>query len=90
VEKVKQLVRAGSSFDGAVKEALADRDLDISALAEKHDVPRKELSAVINLRLVPTARVLDALSAELGGTPEEWLELWWTAASPPRKAAATG
>jgi plasmid maintenance system antidote protein VapI len=92
VEKVKQLVSAGSSLVGAVKEALADKQLDISGLAEKRDIDRKELSAVLNLRVVPTPRVLAALSAELGGTPDEWTALWWRVASPPtaKKKAAAG
>lgn len=90
MEKVKRLVAAGGSLAAAVKDALADKQLTVADVAERHDgVVREQLSAVINLRLVPQAPHLAALSTELGGTPEEWLALWWSVASPlPAKSKA--
>lgn len=83
MEKVKKLVEAGASVGGAIKESLG---MSVSAFAAKYGLPRTSTSEALNGSGVATERVIDALTAELGGAPDEWRALLRHA----RLAAAAG
>ena len=73
MDKVKAMLAAGVSLSTAVQEALGARTLREVALEQ--GVNRSNLSSVLTGLRVPSARELGALVAELGGTPEEWIEM---------------
>lgn len=83
---VKKLMEAGLTFPAAVRAALEQRGLDVTQFAERYKLDRIQLSKAINLRLVPSAAQLMALTGELGATPEEWRALWFEKASALRTA----
>lgn len=88
MEKVKKLVEEGMSIPAAIKEALAQKGLaTVSDFAERHELNRAATSNHINGNVRPTDATVDALVAELGGTPDEWRELLWIAAKPERASA---
>lgn len=86
MDQVKRLVAAGLSLSEAIKHALG---IQIGEMAERYDIPRPILSDVINSRRVANERELDALVAELGGTPDQWREMLWLAAKPVPSSPAT-
>lgn len=79
MQKVKRLIDAGASIPGAIKEALG---MPLTEFADKHALPRGTTSEVVNGGRRPTETQVQALIAELGGTPEEWRDLLWRAAKP--------
>jgi plasmid maintenance system antidote protein VapI len=79
VDKVKKLVRAGSSIPGAIKESLGE---SIRAIALKHGRNYNNFADVVNGKRAPTDRDVAALIAELGGTEQEWKELLHEAGRP--------
>lgn len=88
MEKVKKLVRAGSSIPTAIKEALDQVGLSsVSAFAEKHQLVRASVANHINGTVRATDDTIVALVAELGGTPDEWRELLWLASKPAAASA---
>jgi len=85
MEQVKRMLAAGVSFATAVKECLLQQPepLTIEAFAAKYDgVSGSTFSAAINGAVKPSESVIDALVAELGGTPYEWRMAMWEAARP--------
>lgn len=79
MEKIINLVKAGSTVPGAIKDALG---IPLTEFADKYHLPRGTTNEVVNLKRVPTDRQLDALVSELGGTPERWRRLLWEGANP--------
>lgn len=77
MDKVHQLLAADLSFAEAVKAALGKT---VEQIALDHKLQRPRFSEMLNGRIVPDDRQLAALVAELGGTSEEWLDLWFTQA----------
>lgn len=86
MDAVKRLVQAGASIPGAIKEALAQRDLSVVAFADRHGLPRSTTGDVINGLRRPTAAQVDALIAELGGDAPEWRFMLWRAGEVPEPA----
>jgi plasmid maintenance system antidote protein VapI len=83
MEKVKKMVRAGSSIPTAIKEALSQAGCtSVAAFAEKHGLVRASVANHINGTVRATDDTIAALVEELGGTPDEWRELLWLAAKP--------
>ncbi len=80
MDKVKAIVEAGVSIPVAVREALSPQTL--REFAEKYAIPAPVVSDSINGNRRAPSRVIDALIAELGGTPEQWRELLWEAGRP--------
>lgn len=76
MDKVKALLGAGASLSGAVRESLAP--LTVRGLAERHGFQRTALSAALNGWRPATETMIDALVTELGGTAEEWRDLFRT------------
>lgn len=70
MEKVKRLVEAGARLSTAVQEALAPRTY--AQVALERGVNRSNLISALNGGRAATDREVEALVAELGGTPEEW------------------
>lgn len=83
MEQVKKLIAAGASITGAIKEALG---MNVSEFAEKYQLSRATTAHHLNATMRPTEATVNALVAELGGTPDEWRELLWLAADPRVKA----
>jgi plasmid maintenance system antidote protein VapI len=77
MDKVKRAIQAGVSPSTAIKDALG---MPVTAFAAKHGQPRGTTAEVINGMRAPTAGVLAALIAELGGTEAEWRALLYQAA----------
>lgn len=80
--KIKELVRAGSSIPGAIREVLSQKDLSIAAFCDKYDRNRQNMSMVIAGSRSPAPADVDALVAELGGTDIEWRQLLHEAGRP--------
>lgn len=74
MDKVKALVAAGASLANAVRDALGDRS--IAQVALERGVSRQNLTSALNGARVPTEREIEALIAELGGSPDEWRQLF--------------
>lgn len=70
MDKVKALVAAGATLSEAVQSALGKRSY--AQLALEHGLNRSNLISTLNGGRAPTAREIEALVAELGGTPDEW------------------
>ena len=85
MDKVKQLMAAGVSPSQAIKLALA---MPLSEFADKHGVPRSSVTNSVNAIQRASDATIDALVAELGGTPNEWRELLWHAMRPAHLAAS--
>lgn len=77
--KVKKLVEAGASPSMAIKESLG---MPVSDFAAKYNLPRGSVSNHLNGSVRATDDTINALVAELGGTPDEWRELLWLASKP--------
>jgi plasmid maintenance system antidote protein VapI len=82
MEKVKRLIEAGARAGVAIRECLADRQLNVATFAEKYELPEKAVSNAINANVRSTDALVEALSTELGGSPDEWKMLLWEAARP--------
>lgn len=83
MEKVNQLIAAGLTFADAVKQSLSQT---VEQFTADHGMVRPAFSEMLNGRRVPDDRQLAALIAELGGTRDEWVELWFTQAQRRAKA----
>lgn len=79
MEKVKKAVAVGVKTPNAIKDAL---DMSVSDFADKHGLNRTSVTNHINAVTRPSDETIEALVAELGGTPDEWRELLWQAARP--------
>jgi plasmid maintenance system antidote protein VapI len=96
MDKVKKLVRAGSSIPTAIKEALAQSGFpSVQAFADKHRLVRASVAGHINGTVRASDETVAALAKVLGGSAQEWRELLWQASKPddvdapkPAKAAA--
>lgn len=85
MDTVKDFLRAGASFSGAVRLALGRRGVpSFVALCAEWGLTAPEFSRMVSGRAVPSEPQLDALIDVLGGTRQEWLDLWFAEA---RKAA---
>lgn len=80
--KIKELVRAGSSIPGAIREVLSQNDLSIAAFCDKYDRNRQNMSMVFGGTRGPAQGDVDALISELGGTDLEWREMLHEAGRP--------
>ena len=74
MDKVKALLAAGATLSEAVRSTLGDRSL--AKVAFERGVNRSNLSAALTGARVPSEREIDALIAELGGTADEWRQLF--------------
>lgn len=74
MRKVKALVGAGASLANAVRDALGERS--IAQLATDRGVSRQNLTSALNGARVPTEREVEALIMELGGSADEWRQLF--------------
>lgn len=92
MDKVKNLIAAGSSIPGAIKEALSQNGLSVARFASKYGLNRVETSNVINGSVRASDRYVSALIAELGGDAFEWRVLLHRAGAPvpPEPVAAVG
>jgi hypothetical protein len=86
MERVKELLAAGLSFPAALKQALTEKGVSVSGLADTHGIARSVASEVINLDRFPRLTVAGAIAAELGGTAFEWQQLMWEHAKPVKAA----
>lgn len=82
MDKVKTLVDAGTRVGFAIRQALLERELTVSAFAEKNKLNEKAVSSAIHGSVRATDAVVEALAKELGGSPEEWRMLLWKGAMP--------
>lgn len=85
MDKVKKLISAGLSIPSAVKESI---DVTLSEFAAKYDLELPDVSAAINGNRRPTDKVVAAFVSELGGTGDEWRELFWLAGKPASSSPA--
>lgn len=90
METVRRMVEVGVSIPTAIKEALKAKGLEVGQFAEKYSLPEKSVSNGINANVKPTQGLVDALSAELGGSPFEWRMLLWEAARPEAQTDESG
>jgi hypothetical protein len=74
MDKVKALIAAGATLSEAVRSALGDRSL--AQVALERQVDRSNLISALNGGRAPTRGDIDAMIAELGGTPDEWRPLF--------------
>jgi hypothetical protein len=79
VDKVKNLMAAGAPLPDAVRIALGDRTL--GDVAEDRDLNRQNISSCLNGTRVPNVGEINAMVIELGGTFEEWRDLFAEAAA---------
>jgi hypothetical protein len=89
MEKIKKLVRAGSTIPGAIREVLSQNGLSLAAFADKHERNRQNISTVISGTRAPAPDDVKALILELGGTEIEWRELLHEAGRPTNVKAAS-
>jgi hypothetical protein len=82
MDKIKKLVRAGSTIPGAIREVLSQKELSLAAFCDKHERNRQNMSMIIAGGRAPAQADVDALIAELGGTDAEWRELLHEAGRP--------
>lgn len=79
MDKVKRLMAAGAPLADAVKIALGERTLlDVAA---EREVNRQNLTSALNGSRLPTARDIEAMISEFGGTFGEWREAFADAAA---------
>lgn len=83
MEKVKKLIEAGATIQGAIREAIG---IPITQFAEKYNLPRSSVHNHITGHVKASDATVNALVAELGGTPDEWRMLLWEAARPVKVA----
>lgn len=84
MQKVKTAIGAGISFGTAIKENLGAA---VQSFCADNELPKTQFSEMLNGRRVPDNEQLKALIAAIGGTPQEWLDLWFASAQQ-RKVAA--
>lgn len=84
MEKVKKLVRAGSSIPGAIRECLPG---SLRQLAMKHGRNYRNLAGAMSGKKAPTDAEVAFFIAELGGTDQEWRELLHEAGRPVARTA---
>jgi plasmid maintenance system antidote protein VapI len=84
MDKVKRMVEAGVSIPTAVKESLG---MTVADFAEKYGLSRASVANHVNGVVRAADTTVEALAAELGGTPDEWRELLWLAAKPESASA---
>lgn len=77
MDKVKKLLAAGADLPMALRQALG---VTFNEFCETNSLDRTWFSLVVNARAVPNEQILSSLSAQLGGSPEEWLALWFECA----------
>lgn len=82
MDKVKRLIRAGASISGAIREALIQNGLTISAFADKYKRNRQNMNQVIAGSRAPTDDDLTAFTKELGGDAADWRVLLHEAGRP--------
>lgn len=82
MDKIKKLVRAGSTIPGAIREVLSQLDLSLASFSDKHERNRQNMSMVISGSRAPAQADVDALIKEMGGTETEWRELLHEAGRP--------
>lgn len=82
MDKVRRLIKAGSSIPTAITESLG---MSIAELAMKYNRSPANLSRVIRGKRWPTMDDVAALISELGGTEMEWRELLHEAGRPVAK-----
>lgn len=87
MEKVKRLLAAGATLSEAVKSALAPRSL--SRVALERGVNLSELSSSLSGSRLVSDRIIGAMIAELGGTADDWRQMF-SDAMQARAAAAVG
>lgn len=79
MEKVKNLMAAGASLSDAARIALGERTL--VDVADAQGVSRQNLTSALNGNRIPTPQEIAAMAAELGGSFEEWRDVFADAAS---------
>ncbi len=84
MDKVKKLIAAGASISGAITESLG---MSIAAFADKHERNATVMSSILSGSRAPSEADVEALVAELGGTPAEWRHLLWLAGKPAESVA---
>lgn len=87
MDRVKELLAAGVSLPDAVRMALKEREVSVSAFADRHDIARSIASEQLNLDRFPRTAFCQALEAELGGAADEWALLFWENGRPAAQAA---
>ena len=87
MEKVKRLVKAGSTVSGAIKELLSQSGLTVSAFSDKYARNRSNMNQVVMGTRAPTDADLEAFVAEFGGTAGDWRELLHEAGRPTAAAS---
>jgi hypothetical protein len=80
--KIKELVRAGSTISGAIREVLSQNGLSTAAFCDKYGRNRQNMSAIFGGTRAPVQADVDALIEELGGTDAEWREMLHEAGRP--------
>ena len=85
MDKVKKLMEAGLPIPAAVKAALA---MPLSEFADKYALPRGSVTNHVNGIVRATDETVAALTAELGGSDNEWREVLWQAGRPAHLAAS--
>ena len=77
MDKVKRLVEAGSSLNGAVREILRESTnrLSVSGFALEYGLPRSAIAEALLGQRSATPALVAALIAELGGNEMEWRAL---------------
>lgn len=85
MDKVKQMVAAGVSLPAAIKEALKNEGMTVSAFCSRYGMNRVQGGEILNLVRSPDARTCDGLARELGGQPFDWALLLWEHARPVAK-----
>jgi hypothetical protein len=87
VENIKRLIDGGSTISGAIKEALSQRELSISAFARKYERNENNMINVIAGARRPAPADVEALISEFGGTDIEWREMLHDAGAPAARAS---
>lgn len=87
MENIKRLIDGGSTISGAIKEALSQRELSISAFARKYERNENNMINVIAGARRPAPADVEALISEFGGTDIEWREMLHDAGAPAARAS---
>lgn len=83
MEKVRLLIEAGAPISDAITVALKGQGFQtIAAFAEKYGRDRSNITHAINGTRRPADADVEALIAELGGSPDEWRALLHEAGRP--------
>lgn len=79
MDKVKNLMAHGASLGDAVRIALGDKTIPL--VASERGLNRTTLSTALAGGRPPTVAEVEAMVAELGGTFEEWRDVFADAAA---------